>query len=325
MFYFTEDLVSAVKLSGFIPTGQTTFLDPDDFIFLANEELFTKLVPHIVKVRQDFFAKHDTVALRDRINHYVIPERAVANTLIDLFYLPSTSDLSDKRPIAKINIHDQQLFQGNTNAEVNKFWIEGDEIITVPTPNNPTGNLMYYYLRKPSKLTSTSNCAKITGISTLAGTTTFTVNTDLTSSLSVGDLIDFVAGKSPFLCRYTDVAITAITSTTIAVASTDVSDESGAVDVVTNSYICPAQQTNIPQVPDVFHPILSEMVVCRCLRALGDLEKLNVAKAELVEKLRDAWGLIQNRIESEVDVVYDQNSLLNQVNSWTAFPYASIK
>lgn len=332
MFYFTEDLVNAIKLSSFAPTGQATFNDPTDFIFLANEEFQKKLVPHIVKVRQDFFVKHLTTPLVDKINHYPLPERTVGNTLVDLFYLPSTSDLSQKKPIPKINIHDQQLFQSSSTSEVNKCYIEGDEIITVPTPSNPTGNLLYYFLRKPSKIVPTSQCGKITARSVSGPNTVFTVDTDLTSSslttvLSAGSLIDFMQVKSPFICRDIDVAIGTITTTQITVPTASVQDEASRYDPGTNigDYICPAQQSNIPQCPDIFHPIISEMVVCRILRTLGHLDKLQVAKAELVDALRDTWGLIENRIESEVDVMYDQSSLLNQVNSWTAWPYSSVK
>jgi hypothetical protein len=186
---------------------------------------------------------------------------------------------------------------------------------------------MAYFLRKPSKIVSTSSCAKIMGRAVNGVNTDFTVDTDLTGSLSVGSLVDFLQVKSPFLCRDIDVPIVSITSTIITVATSSVQDEALRYDPGTSvgDYICPAQTSNIPQCPDIFHPVLSEMGVVRCLRALGHLDKMNAAKMELVEKLKDAWALIENRIESEVDVVYDQTSLLNQVNSWTAWPYATVK
>lgn len=324
MFYYTEDLVSAIKLSGFVPTGQGTFNDPTDFIWLSNEELQKRLVPHIVKVRQDFFTKHQIVPLVNGVNHYVVPERTIGGTLVDLFYLPSTSDLSKKRPIPKINLHDQQIYATNSYSEVNKFWFEGDEIIVCPTPVNPTGYLMQYFLRKPSKLVPSSQCAQITAISQGSPNTVFTVSNDLTATtpaIRVGSLLDFVASKSPFLCRDIDVPVVAINSTTITVATANIVNEAGTIDQIVGDWICPAQQTNIPQVPDLFHSILSEMVVCRVLRALGHLDKFNTVKAELVESLKDAWAMIENRVESEVDTVYDQNSLLNQVNGWFCWPY----
>lgn len=318
MFFFTEDLVSAIKRSGFIPTGQTTFGDPDDFIALANEELQTRLVPHIIKIRQEFFTKHTTVPLLNQINHYPVPERAIGNSLRDVFFLPNASDSVNKILVKKIDEHDQQIYQGNT-GNVISFYMEGDEVIVIPTPVNPSGVLMFYYFRKPSKIVSTSSCAKITGISSAPGLTTLTVDTDLTASLPAGSLVDFVQVKSPFLSRYIDVAIQSITATTIVVNTTDISNEAGTLDTKLNDYICPAQQTNIPQIPDVFHPILSEMVVARCMKSLGNMPALQELKMELVEKLRDAWSLIENRIEGQVDVAYDQNSLLNMVSSWSLY------
>lgn len=312
MRYLTEDLVSALKRTCLPPTGQTTFTDPDDFISLFNEEMELKLVPKIMSVRQDYFLTYQLVTLLDKVNHYAVPERSIGNTLKDIFYVPDVTNLEYRFPLARGDVHSSINWNSSGFPPV-EFFHRGDEVQVRPPPTNPTGSLMLWYQMRPNKLVSTSSCAKVTAVSTVSGTTTFTVDTDLTASLAVGALLDPISGKSPFRARYIDVAITAITSTTIAVAATSVQDEGGNTTVVVGDYLCPAQQTCIPMIPQEFHPILSEMGARRVMKALGATQNYAVLKGEVDILIADALGVIANRTESEPELLYDQNSLVNSM------------
>ena len=146
----------------------------------------------------------------------------------------------------------------------------------------------------------------MTNISSANGTTTFTVNTDLTGSLSVGSKIDFLSAQSPFLLWSEDVSITAISSNTIEVATANVDNEAGTVEVQISDYICPAGYANIPMLPYEFHPVLAQMVAVRMLAGLGDLQKWQAAKAELSEVRSESKALIKNRVETSVKTIGPQ-------------------
>lgn len=312
MFYTTDDLVAAAKRSEFFPVSQSTFTDPDDLIAFANEEMMMKVVPLILSEREDYFLTTLTRGLVSSVNHYALPERAIGNNFKDIFYLPNKTDLTNKYTLSKIQVH--ELSYGfNSQTVPARFHLQGDEVVIVPTPTSLSGTegILFYYFQRPSKLVSVSSCAKITGVSSAAGTTTFTVNTDLTGSISVGTNVDFLSGKSPFRNWATDVPVTAITATTIAVATANVQDESGAVEPISGDYISLAQQACIPMIPQEFHPILSELVCYRAMKALGATEHLQVLAANIKDMMQNALKLMSNRVESEVDVVYDRDSILN--------------
>lgn len=305
MGFLAEDLIESVKDRSFAPISQTTFQDPD-ILRILNEELSLKMVAAIQKQREDFFVTRSSTALVANKDHYLLPKNTVGNSLKALFLVDSsgTKALLQRRDIDRIHEY------SNQPGQAGEFYFEGDQIALMRAPSASTDSLLFIYSRRPNQIIATSSCAKITSSSSLAGTTTFNVDTDLTSSLAVGQKVDFLRNESPFALWAEDVLITAITSTTIAVATTDVSDVDGSLEPGTNDYICPAGFSCIPMLPIEFHPVLAEMAVCRMLRSMGDVQKWQVSKAELKESLEDAISLIKNRSESTPERPSRKNGLI---------------
>lgn len=321
MFYLTEDLVTAAKRSEHFPVGQTTFSDPDDLVAFANEEMQKRIVPFIMSVRQDFFLYYKVSNLVSNLSRYALPERAIGNALKDIFYVPDTSNLQVRYPIPKADLHDMQNWAtGGSNPSVHR--IEGDEVIVVPTPSNPNASsaLMMYAFMRPNKIIPTSNCGKVTAVSQGVSQTTLTVDTDLTLStlttvLSSGSLVDVVSGKSPFRLRAYDVSIQSITSTSIILNNVDIQNEASLVTISVGDYVCPAQQTCIPMIIQEIHPVLAELICARVNKAQGALQNYQASMAEVKESLANALHLISNRVEAEVDTIYDPNSILNSIDN----------
>jgi hypothetical protein len=247
-----------------------------------------------MSTREEFFLTTKTTSIVGGIDHYTIPKMAIGNTINQLIYRDAGGT---DRDIYRINAAEGVNFSGSS-GEPQAFYFEGDEVVLRPMPSTSVGTLVFSYFRKPNRLALTSACAKITAVSSVGGTTTFTVDTDLTASLSVGSSVDFLSGASPYLLWADTVAITAITSTTIAVATTAVVDAVSAVQPVVSDYICPTGYANIAQIPDELVPVLCQMIAVRMISSLGDLNKWQAAKAELKEMREEAIKLIKNRSES---------------------------
>jgi len=293
MSFLVEDLIESVKDRSFAPISQTTFEDAD-ILRILNEELSLGLVSKIQKQREDFFVTRQTTALVANKDHYLLPKRAVGNSLKALFV---TDTNGNKRLLTRREI-DRIAEYSATTGESSEFYFEGDQVVLMHAPATAGSSLLFVYSRRPNKLILTTSCAKITAVSSVGGTTTLTVDTDLTASLSVGDDVDFVRTNSPFTIWSEEVDITAITATTIAVATADVIDVDSSVEPGVGDYICPSGYTNIPMIPEEFHPVLAEMGACRMLRSLGDLNKWQAASAVLKEMMGEALDLIKNRAES---------------------------
>jgi hypothetical protein len=309
--FLVEDLIESVKDRSFAPISQSTFEDADILRILNEEQL--RVMAKIIKVREDFFYARQTTALTAGKDHYLIPKSASGNALKALFWVDSGGN---KRMLTRRDI-DRIGEYSTSRGESSSFYFEGDEVVLMNPPGSGD-SLLFVFSRRPNRLVATSGCAKITAVSDAAGNCTFTVNTDLTASLTAGtSKVDFVRATSPFTIWSESVTVTSITATTIGVASTDIYDVDGStVEPAATDYICPTGYTNIPMFPIEFHGVLAQRGACRILGSMGDLNKWNAAIAELKMLEQDALDVIKNRAESSPERPSKKSGLLKTFRSW---------
>lgn len=306
MAFLVEDLIESVKDRSFAPISQSTFQDAD-ILRILNEELSLKLVADLLTVREDFFlALYERAIVADK-DHYLIPPKAIGGKINALFIV----DSNDNRAILeRWDVVRSSEYNGSRGGP-EKFYFEADEVVIMPKPSAAGDTLLFSYPREPNELVLTSSCAKITSVSSNSTHTTFTVDTDLTGSLSVGDDVDFLRGVSPFTLWAEEKEITAITSTTIQVLKSDVVDVDGTVEPGANDYICPTGYANIAMIPKQFHPVLAQMGAVRVLAALGDQGKWQSAKAELEQMRTEALKLVRQRADGTPEVMNGNSPLLS--------------
>lgn len=303
----TEQLISSVKLRSFAPISQNAFSD-DDIIFLLNEQMKADILPTIFSAREDYFLSFDRLSLVSGLDHYSIPKRAVGNALKDLWILDNSGNRI--RTLPRTTVHDLPYYIAQArNASV--FLLKGDEIVLFPVPSESGGFVEVWYFLRPNDLVLTTSTAKITAIGTDGLNTVFTVDTDLTSSISAGTMLDVIDHQSPFLLWNRDIACQTISSTQVAVLTSSIINEVGTVEAGVGDIISIATQSNVPMIPEEFHPILAQSVAVRLLEAIGDLNKLQLATATL-ERMKSAGiKMIQNRVESELQTIINRHSILD--------------
>lgn len=305
MSYLVEDLVESIKTRSLAPIAQSTF-DDNKLILMADEEMQLKLVNDLIKAREDFFLTATPVDLIGLVANYPVPSRAIGNSLKQVFWIMSGSQ--QRFPLKKVDAERAQDYT-DPGTRPEAFYFLGDEIVLLPTPLESLGQIEFIYPARPGSLTATVNCAKITALSQGSGTVQFNVNTDLTGSFVVGSRIDILSAVSPFKYWSQDIAISAITSTTIEVSFTDVVNAASSIQPVVGDYICPTGSANIPQIPIAFNPVLAQMVVVRLMESLGDINKLNAAKGTLADMRSEASSLIRNRVENSPDKIKGRNQI----------------
>lgn len=304
MSFFSEDLLTSIKLRSLAPISQSTFSD-SDLLALAGEELRSKIVADLVSDREDFFLAVESQALVAGVANYSLPTRSIGSSVKQVLYVNGTLRV----PLQRVDVERGQYY-AQAAASPAKFYFLGDEIIIIPSPTVTIGTLEITFPASPNDLVVTTSCAKITAVSSDATNGKFTVNTDLTASLVTGQYVDFLKATPPFkLWRYRS-AITAISSTEIDVALTDVVNGASVITPVVGDYICPSGSSNIPQIPIAYHPVLSQAVVVRLMESLGDAAKLASAKQTLQELRADAFKLVRNRDENSLKKVTGRNQLI---------------
>lgn len=306
MIYTSEKLIKSIKGRTLAPNSQQTFQDPD-LLLLANEELELKLTADILSVREDYFLRKVYAPIADGVDRYPVPERAIGNALKKIFYVDASGS---RRGLSRATVDSLVDYDGGSGEPV-EFLIEGDEIVLLPAPSLANGaSLEIHFLSRPSELVATSSVGVIVGMNEIGPDIIFDVTGDLTSIVLPGGLVDFLNSQSPFILWAQDVVVSAISGTQVTVAASSVKNAAGSIMPGIGDTICPAQTANVPMVPQEFHPVLSQMTVCRVLDALGDAQKLQSANGELSEMRRQAFKLISNRVESELSHVVKRGGFL---------------
>jgi hypothetical protein len=291
VIYKTEDLVTSVQRRTLAPNAQPTYQTTEIVAFL-NEELQLSLCSDILSVREDFFLRKRVIPMVAGVRVYGVPERASGNAMKKIFYISTNGE---KFPLRRYGI---DAFAGNDSqtGAPHGFMLFGDEILLDRTPQTDLGSLEVWYFARPNQLVPTSEVAKIEAVTPAADSVVFTVDTDLTSLVPTNGEVDFLCAKSPFFLWAEDAVVTSITTNSVTVSLASVVNAAGVVMPQTGDYICPAQKSNIPQIPQEFHPLLAQMAGCRILEGLGDLNKLQMAEAKLDKMRRQAFQLIANRV-----------------------------
>lgn len=309
MNYFVDDLLTSIKGNSMAPISQKTF-DDDFIIKIANEELQTTLVSDLITIRENYFASIQDVNLEANVEKYAIPKRAIGGALKDIFYIDQNGFLQELEYVEYARILDYQSLGGSPQ----KYSIMGDEIIIMPKPIVSVGKIRFNFPKLPNSMVLKNKCAKINNFSIAAGTVSFFVDTDLTTSLSVGSKIDFISSSAPFKSWFEDVTITQITSTQIDVSLSSVDDVTGlSTDVEIGDYICLSGTSCYPQIPVSFHHVLSQMVVFRIYLSLGDTNKADKAEQKLMKIRKDAIAIIKNRVENSPIRYSPRNTLIRFV------------
>jgi len=301
MYYTTDRILTAIDANTMYPTSSQTESE-SDILDMLNEELQLNVVPVMHSVREDFFLRTTQFDVVANVSKYPVPSRALGNALKHVFYIDNSGT---RTQMFRMTITDLANTQVTTGYNSNQFYVMGDEIVLFPTPPGG-GTLEMWYYERPNQLVKTADVAKITALSSVGGTTTFTVDTDLTATLAVGDNVDFLNAQSPFLLWAQSVPVTAITTTTIAVLTVDITNEAGLLELPgIDDFICLEGQANIPMIPEEFHPILVQAVNMRIMMTIKDDKGYAMAKAKMDTQLSYLRQMIGNRIEDQVQTLRD--------------------
>lgn len=314
MAVLTEDLLEDIKDRCFAPISQNTWTDAK-ILRLATKEMRDFIVPDIMKKRENFFLVYSDTNLTANVATYPIPERALGSALKNVFIVNANNEYQYRLNKAKLNHIDQMEKLGTPSH----YFLQGEKLRLMPAPRSTQNKLRQYYFLRSNELALTSTCTKITQVSRGVSQTTFTVDTDLTASLTTGDEIDIVNGQSPYLLWAYDVEIVTISSTQIVVSNTSVDDESSSTLPGVGDYICPRLTSNIPMIPEEYHTALALKTARSMMSSLGDQKKYQVLNNELKEALENAGNLIANRVEDQPEKINPRNTILMAVNGFNYF------
>ena len=301
----TSQLIESIKRRASIPENQSTF-ETEDFLEFASEEMVLGIIPQVLSVHEDHFIFEENTALESNKSEYEIPRRAIGNKLRDLQF---TSNGTDKTELTRIGIG-ERFAEHDVRSETNlrKFYLKGNKVVLTPSVGtSPSGELVFVYYMRPSALVDEDRVGVIQGINDLGNGTTQIVVNAIPDNFNTSIEYDFYKADSPSSILDYDLSATAISvaTNTISFNTTDIPDELQVGD-----HLAQACEASIPQIPTELHPMLAQMVACRCLESMGDQQGLQSALIKLKQMETAAGILMDNRVDDAPQKVVNRHGLV---------------
>lgn len=302
--YTVNDLIESIKVRAAIPIAQNVF-EESDLLRFANEEMRLKVVPSILKVKEEFYVATYEYTIQQGVNRYKIPYRAIGGKLRDIYAVNTNEAITHLT-----RIQPEQLVAFAPNLMTNcafAFYVENDDIVLVPSVNSLVGQTlkMKYYL-KPNDLVPSNQVGVITAINTGTNTVTLaTYPTDVT--INVGTRMDFISAIPIFKTLEYDVQVTGFNAAQKTITLSELPDGLQVGDTISL-----AGESMIPQIPVELQPYLAQAVACRCLESLGAIQELAAANTKLADMEQALLAVIADRAEGNPSKVLNLSSFLRQ-------------
>lgn len=296
MSYLTTDLVSDVQIAAGIPDNQGTFTDTVVYA-IGDREIRSKMLPLIMKNLEEYYIVILDYNVTANQAAYQIPTRAVAAGLRDVQLVQSNDDEA-RTPLERLSPEDlYSTVGGNYRFTIKKngFYLQGNQVVVYPTPTTTQNLLRLSYACRPNKLVDPTACGQVLSID--LSTNTVVLSASAPSTFAVNTLMDLVNANPNFDWWAQDLALTAITTTTVQNDTLTFTTLPSSLNV--GDYVCLSGQSCVVQVPVELQPLLVQYIAVRILSAQGDEQSLRDAVSELKMLEDNALLMIAPRVEGK--------------------------
>jgi hypothetical protein len=295
--YTTSDLISLIKLLGHVPQGNSTFT-PANLLTLADFELSTSIAKQLKETNEGYF-QAVTEYNQNATGLYAVPSNAIASTAYVL-------QIRNGEAIWPVSRQEVEEMTTTTSPSVGNysFFVRSNTFHILPAQFS--GVLSVTYERRRSKLVPVTDCAAVSAINGQVVTVT-----SVPTGWLVGNSIDLQQSSPQF--DYLG------TRTITNISGTNITLDGDLTELSVGDYLCPEDQSCIPQIPVEFHQLLAQRVVCKIYELQGYMEKLKAAKIVLKEMEDALTGLVTPRTQAAPKVINPSWGGRKPGGSWSRF------
>lgn len=279
----TTDLLEDIKANSFAPEGQTTFTDAQ-LLKVADNETMTKIVPALLKVREEYLVTQKDYAITVGKNAYPIPERAVGLQVRDVHFIDGNQVIPD------VPRTEPERINTTAQGKPESFYLKGNDVMLFPTPSATVRTLRIWFPLRPSRLILPTSAAVISAI---AGTTV-TV-TSIPDTWVTGNIFDFIKQDGGHECL-------AIDETATLVSGSDITFAAVPSTLRVGDYLSLQGTTPLVQLPAELIPVLSQGAAAKVLENMNQ-SGASGARKEFKEMLEVAMGLLTPRTIGESRII----------------------
>lgn len=283
--YTTTELVADLKRRVLVPTKQSLF-DESEFIAFMSNEMISKVVPLIMRHKEDYFVKYEDQTVIAGTDDYAIPIRAIGAKLKDICFVDAEGTES---PIDRIEYGDKQVPQVLDVNSSGGFYFRGNYVVLHPSGDYVGKTLRLYYYRRPNRLVKANRGGKILSINT--GTKEVTLDSAPTD-WTAATVVDVTKGKPPFDPVADDQTLTNKAGFVLTFSSLP-------SRMAVGDYIAEQYETIVPQVPYEAYPLISQLGGIKVVEGLGNTAKLQAAQAKFNELEKEFVYTINPRADEK--------------------------
>jgi hypothetical protein len=308
--YTTEELLEEIRNQYVVGDAGSQGTTDADLLRYLNKEMMLELIPQVAKLHEEFFVVTELItltvtgALGD--NHIAVPDRAVGQSLRDLFLIRGGSRIE----LPRINREDLSIFEGTVGVgnSLRGFFIEGGRIRTFPSVT-AGDKLEVAYLFRPSQLVKSSGYRKITALDTTLKTVTMEGSG---SPFVAGDLVDIHGPNSGAEIRVWDNEVVSVAANVLTLTDPiDGTDpREGRQAVAVGDYVCARETCAIPMLPRELHPALAQAAIVRLAEAFDDQEKYAMHLNQLNRELKLMEFMVGKRVHGRPRIIVNAGSPL---------------
>src|SRR5574343_687413 len=269
-----EELISALKIKGSFPTTNDLFSN-SDFLILFNHQMKVEIIPIMMLLSEEYFLLSKDFTVTQGAT-YRVPSRAIGAKIRDLQYIDGSNNISS---LARLFEEDRPY--NNSGYYLLRNSVELSDGFT-------NGTLRMKYFGRPNELVLSTSCGEITSIDTNNNQVTVS---SLPSTMTTGDLCDFIQYQNPYDLLSYDQAITGVSGSTVSFSSLPTGLEVG-------DWLCLAQQSPVPMVPEEMHPVLVQSALVSALASKKD--SATDREEKVLERIKqDAIRMLDPRVEND--------------------------
>lgn len=300
----TSDLIDEVKRRASVPTNQSLFQTADFEAFL-NDELFNRVVPLIMRTREEYFVNSVDESFVANQSDYKVPNQAIGGKLRDIWLVDSGGNVEN---IPRLTPEEVSL-NYYSNYQGYGFYMKGNNIVIHPTPTTTDRSIRKFYYRRPNNLTSTLG-AKVTNVN--IGLNEVTVDSAPSSWVAGTTQVDVQGHDSNFELI--------LESQLISVKSGNVITLPDVSTISVGDYIATEDYSVVPMIPAEGFRLLAQAAANRCLEALGDHDAVAVGEKKYEKMEKSFLDTITPRIDGAPKKIVSTSGVFNRsrinTNNW---------
>lgn len=280
-------MISAIKIKGSFPTSDNLFSN-DDYLTILNMQMKLDIQPLLLTLSEEFFLMSKDFTIAPNIT-YRIPSRAIGAKIRDLQYIDGSNNVT----------HIPRIFEEDRDSNPRGYYVIRN---SVELSNDMTSNtLRMKYFGRPNALVLPVSCGQVTSIDSAVQVTVSSLPTTIVTSA----LCDFVQNNNPYDLLDYDLSV-------VGVSGTSVTFTSLPTGLAVGDWLCLAQQSPVPMIPDELHPVLIQSALVSALSSKKD-KAVQYESGVLAQYKLDAIKMLDPRVEND-SIKFRSGRLLSYIS-----------